>query len=676
MSEEGQIRIIDDKRQILAAILLSLESSRPSKSETDILDALAKHFELPPDKKLWADILVSKGESVDTVLDVIFEELRPFVQMMLEIYRFLSKLVSTTGGRTTHFEISTDDRRYKLKFPNVDFPKRVKWIEQWMLIQNRLVTIDWPRISNLLIFDNGTFYGTVDGKMLIQSLIFARRVGNLSPNTEAVAREFYELLRSTLKTWWNGYLSDDMFKGGSDRRVGAIQISPLFEEFQSIGVIKRNQKENSLIGIDIDCALQTGSYSIEDVFTGFSDVNVDVNSRDTDPATFISPALFFVALWGLDDPSFQRVVDAAKPRLHKDSGLFASELESKSKELGEELISKIKSTIISTGEIEESEQQVRRKIEILLLPYWKDRWFLYEVWSLTLPLLEAISVGARVELIGVEPISNEGIEGTNWNLPTQKAREPVARLSQLQGNELLVWFQRETKTETGHIEPDIRITKSDDRYDDLLILECKDRVKFGTSSAEGVARNYLDGSSASTVWIVDYEDAPAKGQKQSDLSYIDGRQIGIAYNFKPESGNTMVKASIRALFKTELPQPKPSFYLVIDISGSMSDKLLPNLDEFRRGGDRFTSEVYLWQDSVRQIGWERLSGISSIKDLAFNGAENAQALREFAATLPSGSRLVVVTDSSGKDTIDRGFLNSAPDDDAEISGHPVDFVII
>src|SRR5262249_38781688 len=156
-------------------------------------------------------------------------------------------------------------------------------------------------------------------------------------------------------------------------------------------------------------------------------------------------------------------------------------------------------------------------LEIVLLPYWKDRWFLYEVWSLTLALAEATSMGAQVDLLGVEPIPNEDVSGTNWNLPTQKAREPVARLSQ-PDNELLVWFQRETETATGHIEPDIRITRSAGAYDDLLILECKDRGNFGKGKADPVAQNYLDGSKAKTVWIVDYEDRPSKNQQTSELT--------------------------------------------------------------------------------------------------------------------------------------------------------------
>ena len=83
-----------------------------------------------------------------------------------------------------------------------------------------------------------------------------------------------------------------------------------------------------------------------------------------------------------------------------------------------------------------------RKVEILLLPYWKDRWFLYEVWSLSLPLIEAMLVGSKVELLGIKKIANQDVEGTTWNLPTQKARNPVAKLSgPLAGRELLVGFK-------------------------------------------------------------------------------------------------------------------------------------------------------------------------------------------------------------------------------------------
>jgi hypothetical protein len=101
-------------------------------------------------------------------------------------------------GRTTHFEISADGKNYRLDFPDVDFSKKVKWIQAWGLMQTRIVTVDWDRISRLLTIDNGIFYGRVQDLSFFQSLIISRRQGTLSgdssgPN-KADAKTFSEFI--------------------------------------------------------------------------------------------------------------------------------------------------------------------------------------------------------------------------------------------------------------------------------------------------------------------------------------------------------------------------------------------------------------------------------------------------------------------------------------------------
>jgi hypothetical protein len=140
---DASIRESKGDWQIFHDIFLSLESTRTSKSEKDILDEVQKEFGLPVDRKSWPDVLIVNGTPVERVLDFVFEQLGPFVQMVLELYRFLSEWVSTAGGRTTHFEIKAEDMKFKLEFPNVDFPKRVKWIEEWTRLQTRLVRVNW-----------------------------------------------------------------------------------------------------------------------------------------------------------------------------------------------------------------------------------------------------------------------------------------------------------------------------------------------------------------------------------------------------------------------------------------------------------------------------------------------------------------------------------------------------
>src|SRR2546430_16976646 len=117
MSDAAEIRLTKGDREIFQDIFRSLESHRPAKSEKDILDDMAERFGLPTERESWPGILVSKGASVEAVLDFVLDQLEPFMNMVLELYRFLSKMVSTAGGRTTHFEIIADGMDYRLDFP-------------------------------------------------------------------------------------------------------------------------------------------------------------------------------------------------------------------------------------------------------------------------------------------------------------------------------------------------------------------------------------------------------------------------------------------------------------------------------------------------------------------------------------------------------------------------------
>jgi hypothetical protein len=293
---------------------------------------------------------------------------------------------------------------------------------------------------------------------------------------------------------------------------------------------------------------------------------------------------------------------------------------------------------------------------------------------LILPLIEAASLGSQIELFGIEAIANEDVEGTSWNLPTQKARNPVASLSGPRDSaKLLVWFQRETRSRSAehNIEPDIRITKATSGYDDLLILECKDRVKFRKSSMANVAQLYLDGSLASRVWMVNYEDVPAASQERMELDVIEDRIRGIAYHFKP--GTTeVVRRSIRELLEAELSPPRPLTYLIIDISGSMRGRRLPSLTTFGRDAVNPAAKVLLWSDSLAEVSFDDVAHADSMDQLQISGAEEPELIAQFAASLPTRAPLTVITDASGKTAVESSVLGA----NSEIGGHPVTFIVI
>jgi hypothetical protein len=99
------------------------------------LDEIREHFRLPKDENFWPAILVERGVSVETFLDFVLDRITPFVEMVLDLYSFFSKHVSTAGGRTTHFEVRAEAIKRVLQFPNIDLPRRVKWVEAWETVR-------------------------------------------------------------------------------------------------------------------------------------------------------------------------------------------------------------------------------------------------------------------------------------------------------------------------------------------------------------------------------------------------------------------------------------------------------------------------------------------------------------------------------------------------------------
>lgn len=674
---DANIRESKGDWQIFHDILLSLESTRAAKSENDILNVIQKEFDLPVNRKTWPDVLVKQGTPVERVLDVVFEQLGPFVQMVVEIYRFLSDWVSTAGGRTTHFEIKTEDMNFRLEFPNVDLPKRVKWIEELARLQTRLVKVNWEYISRALIIDNGIFYGRVRDFRLIQSLIIGRREGTLSNEARNVADRIYQNLKSAVNAWWLSYRAANQSSPPRRQRwIAKVFVPQLHQLLVQQGLIPRNAEEwSSNVGIDVEAVLSADGPSLNerDVFTDPNEAIIEDTSDDRDRIASVKAALFFVTLYRLNDAAFRRVASVLNYHEERSGTLKGSELNSRASDLGEELLRELEGAIVPTGDVEETVKRINRKIEILLLPYWKDRWFLYEVWVLILPLIEGASLGSRIELLGIETIANQNVEGTSWNLPTQKARNPVASLSgPRDGAKLLVWFQRETRSLSANrnIEPDVRITKATPTYDDLLILECKDRVKFRRSSMAKVAQLYLDGSLASRVWMINYEDVPTTNHDSVELDVIDNRIRGIAYNFKPGSTEA-VRRSIRALLDSELSPPRPLTYLIIDISGSMRGKRLPPLTTFGPNDVNPAAKVLLWSDSLREVLFDDVADAQYIDELNITGAERPELIAQFAASLPAEAPLTIVTDPSGKMTVE-----SIAGGDSHIAGHALTFIVI
>lgn len=180
--------------------------------------------------------------------------------------------------------------------------------------------------------------------------------------------------------------------------------------------------------------------------------------------------------------------------------------------------------------VEEFREKVleERLIEFLLLPFWKHRWFLYELWTLVLAL-----DGARrhwhLELEGLEETAPGVIE---WQLPGGMASRPVATIGDGE-QRALCWSQRKTyHPGTGEgLEPDLRLTAARPGYHDLAIIENKDRRKPRRGDMEEIARRYIEGTCAESLWLINYDSFTA-GVERLEESWPD-RKVHVVSRFQP-----------------------------------------------------------------------------------------------------------------------------------------------
>lgn len=636
------LRKTEDPVEIFRMVLRSLESHRRRKQETRLLDDIRDHYALGDDTRRWPEELVGKSVAVDDFLKHTLSVLAPFVEMVVDIYEFLHEYVSTTGGRTQHFVIRSKNLSAPWSFDVSRLPKLIEWISAWSDVAHEEVSIDWEAISGCLGVDNGVFYGSVENIRLIQSLIVARRDGVITRETRGVGDAIYRSLRRAAQAW---YRTVRIGAGARDTSKKLLLRSYL-----------PTVREGGTVGIDLSVALHAaaGSYAPEEVFSDLSS-GFDVQDLEEERDWRQAAAVFFCALWGLDEEDFRSIAIGLKS--HEGSNmLFGHALELRGASLGEAVLQRLNAAVVPTGNVTRSRELTRQRLEILLLPYWKDRWFLFEVWTLITVIRNAAEAGARTTLDGVTAAVEPNVVATVWNLPTQKAKSPVATVSS-DTAAVLVWFQRETRRlhSLRHMEPDIRITTSADPYRDVAIVECKDRVDFA-SKARAVVRSYMEGSGAGLVWLVNYE---------GESGVIDDKPGGIAAGFRPHAVPHRFRASLTELLRKELNLETPAALIpaerklvIVDVSGSMDRK---DLRAHPAAHDAWSNadDHVMWSSDVRYAASDAVISGSS--------AESGTALVRFLQQVTTQARITLITDNGGVSELIRIGAEPLPDSEQEES---------
>lgn len=660
MLQAGDIRITQSRRETFERVLRSLEVHRPSKTEHDIVERIQARWHLTapagrPAKAVveeWSATLDEQAVPVEEFLTLVMDGITPFVEMLLDIYRFLCRFVSTTGGRTEHFRIESNDLSTAWDFDTSLLPHQIEWIVAWRNARIQRVDADPRKVGKLLGIDNGIFYASLGSWMVVHTLIVARRDGFLSHDLREIGDEVRALLLAVIRARYLAEQSQD--PAADDRWVIRAHVPAVRRALGQDG-------PDGWVGIDLATLADwnVGTYRIEDIFTVSTKVKPIVPEHSDEGWNF-SAIAFFCALWGLGESDFRRIAIA----LSDPSGLLdANGLAANGARLANDLITEFRAIIRVVDTDETVKTRCREQLKVLLLPYWKDRWFLYEVWTLLYPLAAALDRGHTIELVGVSDVAGTGMEGQTWNLPTQKAKGPVARLIGPKGA-LDVWFQRETARQSGrgHIEPDIRLTLPQPPYPDVVILECKDRLKFARGAFR-VAEDYSRESQAEEVWVVNYERPPDPhaGVQQNESGR---RRFGVIEGFRPGTPADQIDRCLDAAFAKylgSLSQPAlvtntPQF-LVVDVSGSMAGKSLTAALSTHDFASLPQGHVRRWADDIEDADADVLAAIGSGRRLSGAGMESSVALDGFARGLPAESCLSVVTDRRGKETLERSAFS-------------------
>lgn len=452
-------------------------------------------------------------------LDVA-QSIRPFALMLQDVFAFLAKHAATTERRSSSVRVSHRGAAQAFDFDLSGFPKEALEVVTRVRGRNEILRLT-PQAKADVLRDtwqqsncwkvvrpnwDGDFYD--DG--FYRVLSYANTILNRGEwDREAMARLVGPVIDrlaalAQIHTW------PELFPDQSDDQHE--DISYMDDESKTLRWSFPTSRSSTLDREDTVRALHA---------EGSTDSNRDL------PYLLVGIARA-VSLWNQEDFRRQDHRDWLSNRLGIPfENITVRDYEPLLKEETEKITAALEELIV-VHRIESVEAELRVVIDFLRLPFWRDRWFLYELWTVA----HVLGIGApawSLRLLGLIPRSDGGVE---WLLPGGVAKEPIAVF---EGGTAAVecWSQRKTfhpETAKG-LEPDLRLTRSSERHEDLVVIENKDRIKPSRGGIEEILTRYVTGTQAKAVWIVNYEEftgpTHALGRRWSE------RLVFIESQFRP-----------------------------------------------------------------------------------------------------------------------------------------------
>lgn len=276
----------------------------------------------------------------------------------------------------------------------------------------------------------------------------------------------------------------------------------------------------------------------------------------------------------------------------------------------------------------------RTLLDILRLPFWENRWHVYEIW-MTIQTLEALdSYDPQINIMDNRIQIDGGKTAT------------VAELDVIRYDDACVVTELQTRFQTKNrtaIRPDLSICRTQDLDAEsrAVIIEYKQRASLSSSHAEEVAQSYLSGSpEAVGLAMVNYDAVP-------DVEFPETAEL--LGNVRPGSSTVneyreMVNDLMR---EAELFGHLDQKAVLIDVSGSMGNvyanpeiqDALQSLIEWREKG----LNVYRFSDGLTEHPQITVSEVEAGLETG-NGTDVTRAIQQVDQDSETPSILLVVTD--------------------------------
>ena len=527
-SELGKSGGPSDTEAILA-ILHALELGE-KKEERELLDAVLANLgvERKTDAAKMAEAILA-NPGFEAFLFAVLQEVRPFALMLQEIYGFLNRASAVATRRASLFRVSAAGARKHLDFSLDNFPRELlavlsrveflryrmelrfpdaKMVDGWIDWDGSPAEAAWRAIAP--IWDNDFYDGGFHRALSYAPTILGEQTRGPWDRFEEIVGAIMDRLATIVR-----YVSAShpLEFGEASFNLGDrwVRFTPGLPALNAYGVAEGE-------GLWVLDALHRSRWQSDQSSTVFDEL------RYTIYGLAISLHLLREERLQRSDRDEWLEQRLGRPLESISPDLYLDFLEDLAADYRSKL--DVVAPVVAEDRLQGLEE---RLMEFLLLPFWKNRWFVYELWTLVLVLKTAEEVAPQV-LLGLR----EGKDGfLEWELPGGKAATPVAAMGG--GDQrVVVWPQKQTyHPATGaQLEPDLRLSAENPPHHDLMIIENKDRRKPPTRDMVEIAERYVSGTCATSVWLLNYDrfTSSLNGLPQR----FPERRLEVISEFRPE----------------------------------------------------------------------------------------------------------------------------------------------